>query len=80
VFGGLTGTATTGRIQRLRDEFVFVPIQSACFDSTVLTINQGPEAPANGAAGDLFQGRAVDVAGNSLSLSGVATEIGSNSG
>jgi hypothetical protein len=79
-FGGLTGTATTGRIQRLRDEFVFVPIQSACFDSTVLTINQGPEAPANGAAGDLFQVRAVDVAGNSLSLSGVATEIGSNSG
>jgi hypothetical protein len=80
VFGGLTGTATTGRIQRLRDEFVFVPIQSACFDSTVLTINQGPEAPANGAEGDLFQVRAVDAAGNSLSLSGIATAIGSNSG
>jgi hypothetical protein len=80
VNGGLTGTATTGRIQRLRDEFVFVPIQSACFDSTVLTITQGSERPANGAAGDLFQVRAVDAAGNSVSLSGIATETGSNSG
>jgi hypothetical protein len=80
IFGGLTGTATTGRIERLRDEFAFVPMQSVCFNSTVLTINQGPEAPANGAEGDLFQVRAVDAAGNSLSLSGIATAIGSNSG
>lgn len=79
VNGGLTGTATTGRVLRLRDEFVFVPMQSACFDSTVLTITQGPEPPANGAAGDLFQVRAVDTAGNSLSLSGIAAENGSNS-
>jgi hypothetical protein len=79
VNGGLTGTATTGRILRLRDEFVFVPIPSACFDSTVLTITQGPEPGINGAAGDLFRVRAVDAAGNFLTLSGIATEIGSNS-
>jgi hypothetical protein len=79
VNGGLTGTATTGRIRRLRDEFTFVPIQSACFNSTELTITQGPVPGINGAEGDLFQVRAVDAAGNFLSLSGIATEIGANS-
>jgi hypothetical protein len=79
VNGGLTGTATTGRILRLRGKLIFVPIQSACFDSTILTITQGPVLGINGAEGDLFQVRAVDAAGNFLSLSGIATEIGSNS-
>jgi hypothetical protein len=78
IFGGLTGTATTGRIRRVRDEFTFVPIQSACFDSSVLTFTQGPLPGLSGAAGDLFHVRAVDAAGSSLSLSGIATEIGSN--
>jgi hypothetical protein len=77
--GGLTGTASTGRLLRLKDDLVFVPIQSACFNSTTLAITQGLGPGISGASGDLFQVLAVDSAGNSLSLEGVATEIGSNS-
>jgi hypothetical protein len=76
--GTLTGTATTGRLLRLRYGQIFEPIQSACFTSTTLAVTQQIGTKITGASGNLFQFSAVDGVGNSLSLEGVALEIGSN--
>lgn len=80
-YGALTGTVTTGQVLRnprtgLRR---FVAIQNPCFSSVGLTLAQNdPGTQTNDAAGNQFFIYAEDDAGNSLRLSGVADEIGSN--
>lgn len=80
-YGALTGNITTG--QELRNPRTgantFEPIKSPCFSSTSLSVVQDPSIDTNDASGSLFLVYAKDGVGTSLSLSGVANEIGSNS-
>lgn len=76
--GALAGTATTGRLVRLRGEVLFEAIQSGCFSSTTLALTRQIGTTVTGASGNLFQAIAVDTIGNSLTLEGVAIETGSN--
>jgi hypothetical protein len=80
-FGALTGTITTG--QEVRNPrtgvITFEPIKNACFSTISLTMVEDPSVDTNDASGSLFFVYAKDGAGTSLSLSGVANEIGSNS-
>jgi hypothetical protein len=80
-YGALTGKITTGLEVRnvITGTTTFEPIQNPCFSSVGLTIVQDPGTDTDDASGRLFFVYAKDGAGTSLSLSGVANEIGSNS-
>lgn len=80
-YGALTGKITTGLEVRnvITGITTFEPMKNPCFSSVGLTIVQDPGTDTDDASGRLFVVYAKDVAGSSLSLSGVANEIGSNS-
>jgi hypothetical protein len=80
-YGALTGTITTGQevLNPRTGIITFEPIKNACFSTISLTTVQDPSIDTNDASGRLFFVYAKDGAGTSLSLSGVANEIGSNS-
>jgi hypothetical protein len=80
-YGALSGTLTTGEVLRNPRTRLkrFVPIKNPCFSSISLAIDPNhPGTDSNNAAGKLFFIYAKDDTGDSLSLSGVANEIGSN--
>ncbi len=76
--GSLTGTATTGRLLEIKGEWLFIPVQSACFSSTTLIVTRGTAPNLTGAPGNRFKITAIDTAGNDLHLEGVAIQSGSN--
>jgi len=78
VGGIVLGTATTGQLVLTFGGEVFEPTSNPCFSSENLTVVQGPGSNVSYASGDQFQVYALDTAGVSLTLQGVAKKAGSN--
>lgn len=72
------GTLTASAITGVEGTTGFEPVQNPCFSSTSLQATQGPGAEISGVSGNRFQVYALDTIGDSLTLTGTATQIGSN--